>query len=89
MGSVPTKEEGDYTRRDKTATLVIHRPAEKSFNVVSVEAGYTYKKGSEVKVTIGGTVVSLFTRGGFAWAKDSKTDRDLVQAMKGGLTMIV
>ena len=88
-GSVPEKEEGEYTQRGVVLTLVTHRPAEKSFDVVSIQAGYIYRRGSEVEVTIGGRRFELFTRGGHAWAKDSNSDRQLVAAMKGGRTMVV
>ena len=89
MGSVPEKEKGKYERRGDTFVLVTHRPAEKRFGVVSVEAGYTYKEGSEVTVLIGGQGYSMFTSGAVAWARDAKTDRALVAAMKRGLEMVV
>ena len=89
MGSVPQKSEGDYRRRDKTAFLVSHRPADKSVDVVSVEAGYTYKQDSDVTVLIGGATFTLFTDGGFAWAGDAKTDRALIETMKRGRSMVI
>ena len=89
IGSVPKKEEGDYTERGDIYVLVTHRPAEKSLGVVSIRAGYTYRKGSEVDVTVGEHAFKLFTQSGFAWARDSKADRALVAAMKAGATMVV
>jgi len=89
VGSLPKKQEGKYTKRGDALILVTHRPAEKSFDVVSIQAGYVYNKGSEVEATIGERRFELFTRGGYAWAKDSKTDRQMVAAMKGGKTMVV
>ena len=89
MGSVPKKEKGKYERRGDTFTLVTHRPAEKRFDVVSVEAGYNFKEGSEMMVFIGGQDYSLFTRGAGAWARDTKADRALVGAMSRGLEMVV
>jgi hypothetical protein len=89
IGSVPEKEEGDYTQRGGALILVTSRPAEKSFDVVSIQAGYVYKKGSEVEIIIGARRFELFTKGGNAWAKDSKIDRQLVTAMKGGKSMVV
>ena len=88
-GSLPEKSEGKYTERGDALILVTHRPAEKSFDVVSIQAGYIYRKESEVEVTIGGQRFELFAKGGNAWAKDSKSDRLMVAAMKGGATMIV
>ena len=89
MGSVPGKSEGDYRRRDKTAILISHRPEEKSFDVISVEAGYTYKQGSDVTVLIGGATFTLYTDGGYAWADDAKTDRALIENMKRGRSMVI
>ena len=89
VGSVPAKEEGKYERRGDAFVFVTHWPAEKSFDVISVKAGYTYNEGSEMTVLIGGQSYSLFTKGGTAWARDAKADRTLVEAMKAGLTMTV
>jgi hypothetical protein len=88
-GSLPEKTEGKYTKRGDALTLVTHRPAEKSFDVISIQAGYIYRKESNVEVTIGGKRFELFTKGGNAWAKDSKSDRLMVAAMKSGDSMIV
>ena len=88
-GSLPKKTEGKYTKRGDALILVTHRPAEKSFDVVSIQAGYIYRKESEVEVTIGGQRFELFVKGGNAWAKDSKSDRLMVAAMKGGKSMVV
>ena len=47
-GSEPKKETGEYKARDETFVLITHRPDEKTTDVVSVTAGYTYKKDSDV-----------------------------------------
>lgn len=89
VGSVPEKEKGKYERRGETFVLVTHRPVEKRFGVVSIEAGYTFKEGSDVTVLIGGQGYSMFTSDGVAWARDAKADRALVGAMRRGLEMVV
>jgi len=89
LGSEPKKETGDYKSRDETFVLVTHRPAEKTTDVVSVTAGYTYKKDSEVTLTVGNETFKLFTDGGLAWAPDTKADHAIVAAMKKGATMTV
>ncbi len=53
LGSQPKKAKGKYKKRGETYILVTHRPSEKSLNVVSIKAGYTYQSGSEVDVVIG------------------------------------
>lgn len=87
--SRPTKEEGNYSQRGKTYVLVTHRPADKTFDVVSVVAGYTYEENGTVTVTIDSTDFELFTHKDTAWAADAALDRKLVEAMKKGARMIV
>lgn len=89
IGSVPQKQEGNYTRRDDTFLLVTHRPTDKVVGEVSVEAGYTYQQGSEVSLTIDGRPFKLFTESGNAWAYDAAADQRLVRAMRAGSRMIV
>ncbi len=89
MASAPKKEEGKYTKRGKTYITITHFADERSFDVVSVTAGYSYKKGSEVEVAIGDAKHKLFTKGEGAWAYDSKADRNLVKALKAGSKAIV
>lgn len=87
--SKPTKEEGDYTQRGRVYVLVTNRPADKTFDVVSFVAGYTYKDGGEVTVAIDQTEFDLFTSKDTAWAADADTDAQLVAAMRKGNRMVV
>lgn len=90
MGSSPKKAEGKYTSRDPVFLLVSHRPAENVFGEVSVEAGYSYKDGSEVIVSIDDAkTFKLFSRGENAWNYDPKTDKAMIAAMKSGSQAVV
>jgi len=89
MGAEPTKARGKYKKRGKTAILVTHRPADKSTNVITVQAGYTYKKGSETEIIIGSKKTLLFVDGGHAFAYDSKSDNELVKLMIRGIGLTV
>lgn len=89
MGAVPTKSRGKYTTRGRTYMLITHRPAENSKNVVSIQAGYEFKKGSEVEIEIGTATFKLFTDGRWAFAPDAAADSALVSAMIRGATMVV
>jgi len=89
MGSEPKKAVGKYKKRGKTFVLVTHRPAEKSTNVISVQAGYTYKKGSKVEVTIGKATFKLFVSDGYAFTYDAVDDNKVVQAMVRGVLMTI
>jgi hypothetical protein len=88
-GSKPLKEEGRYTQRGDVFVLVTHRPKEKSYNVVSFDAGYVFKEGAEASATIGAQSFSLFGQGEQAWTPDGNGDAQLVKAMRAGSTMVV
>lgn len=89
IGSTPKKQRGKYKKRGETYVLVTHRPAEKTRGVISIKAGYTYKKGSDVTVNIGSQRFSLFTDKDHGWARDAASDKKLVAAMRAGSQMIV
>lgn len=90
MASTPKKDEGKYTKRGDIYTVITHRPKEKSFDVVNIVAGYTYKPDSKVLVKIGSkTIDRLFTSGDKAWAVSDRVDKELVDNMKKGERMIV
>ena len=89
IGSLAKKATGKYKKRGETYVLITHRPAEKSANVVSVKAGYTYQENSEVEVIIGAEKFKLFTDSGHAFAYDQKTDGRLVKAMIRGAKMVI
>ena len=89
IGSLAKKATGKYKKRGETYVLITHRPAEKSANVVSVKAGYTYQENSEVEVIIGTETFKLFTDAGHAFAYDKKTDGLLVKAMIRGAKMVI
>lgn len=88
--SEPKKQTGNYTRRGKPAVLVARRPVPTVTDEVSVQPGYNYLQGSNVTVSVGGKVFTLFTRGGpHAWTKNDDEDRALIEAMRQGDAMIV
>ena len=90
MASTPKKDEGKYTKRGDIYTVITHRPAEKSYDVVNINAGYTYKPTSKVVVKIGNkNYTRLFIDGNKAWAIDEAADKELVTAMKRGDRMII
>ena len=85
MAAQPTKSQGKYSRRDDVFLIVTHRPNDKSFDVVNVVAGYTYKSTSKPQLTIDkNKAIELKVHEDTAWAKDSETDAKLVTEMKKG-----
>ena len=89
MAAKPTKAEGKYSKRGDIVAMITHRPSEGTRNVFSYMAGYGYKKGSDVTVTIDGKKFSLFTQNDMAWAADSAADNALADAIQKGSTMVV
>jgi hypothetical protein len=89
MASAPKADEGKYTKRGDIYVVVTHRPNDKSYNVVNVNAGYTYKGNSEAEMKIGAQTFKLFTNGDKAWALSDTEDKKIVEAMKRGSRMIV
>ncbi|HLP82556.1 MAG TPA: invasion associated locus B family protein [Nitrosomonas sp.] len=89
MVSQPKKASGNYTKRGEVYALVTHRPAEKSKNVFSYIAGYTYKPGSEVTVTVNNQNFRLFTQDDSAWASDEATDNKITDSIKRGSSLVV
>ncbi len=88
--SEPKKQAGNYTRRGKPAVLVARRPVPSVTDEVSVQPGYNYLQGSNVKVSVGDKIFTLFTRGGpHAWTKNDDEDRALIDAMRQGDAMVV
>ena len=93
--SNPKKADAGVKNRQKAYAMVTHRPAEKTFDVVSFVAGYNYKDGSKAIVEIDNEKLALYTAGNAAWAWDNPTaddqasDKKLVDAMRKGTSMTV
>lgn len=90
MSTEPEKSVGKYKKRDDVFLTISHQLADKNFDVVSVVAGYTYKKGSKPTITVDKkAAISLVASETGAWAKDNKTDKQLVSQMKAGTTAVL
>lgn len=89
MAAAPTKHEGAYSKRGKIYAQVTHRPGERQKDTFSYMAGYDYKNGSEVTLTIDKTSFTLFTDRDTAWATDAATDARIAQALRKGSRMVV
>ncbi len=86
MVGKPRRAEGTYAARGEIYAFVTHRPAAKRFDEVSIDAGYVYKEGSEIKVKIADKSFTLFPHEGSAWADN---DKAMIAAMKAGSAMVV
>lgn len=84
--SKPKKQLGASKNRGETHLTVSHRPAEKSFGVISVAGGYSFKKDAIAELDVDGAKFDLFTTGDTAWARN---DKAVVQAMLKGKTLVM
>lgn len=89
MAAEPTKHEGNYSKRGKIYAQITHRPGENQKNTFSYIAGYDYKAGSAVTVTVDSSSFELFTDRDTAWAADAATDDRIAQALRKGSRMVV
>lgn len=87
IASKPTNSQGDYTRRGPIWLLVAHRPGVQT-NVVSMEAGFSFKPDANPVATIDSSRFALFTQRETGWAFPDDDD-DLIASMKAGITMLV
>ena len=87
--SEPKKAEGKYKKRGRIYAVVSHRPGRKTIDEVQFTAGYTFRKNSEVKVTVNKKSFDLFTDDDAAWTRSPEEDEALVAAMRAGNRMIV
>ncbi|MBU6475628.1 MAG: hypothetical protein KGL10_00875 [Alphaproteobacteria bacterium] len=89
MSAQPRKEEGHYSSRGQVFFFVTHWPGKDGKNVVSLSAGYTYKKDSRVTLAVNGKTFNLFTQGAMAWTQDGKEDAAVVDEIRAGREMAV
>jgi hypothetical protein len=80
----PIKSEPANLKRGDVFIYVTHRPAEKTFNVVSFSPGYAYKDGSDAEYAVEASKFDLFTSKEGAWARDAATEKAIVDAMIKG-----
>jgi hypothetical protein len=88
LTSSPAKEKGTFKKRSQPYVLVTYHG--RGTPEVSISSGYNYDAGSVVDVSIIGKEAKkyeFFTSDKtpkVAWAKDSKTDGDVIKSMKSG-----
>jgi len=75
--------------RNPIYMFVSTRPADKVTNEVSINVGYPFKPGSEASAQIGSTGFALYTQQDGAWIKNAAEEVQMVNAMRGGDTVVV
>lgn len=90
MTTSASKKEPSSVQRKDVAVLVTHRPADKTYDVVSFLTGSPLKKDVDPKVVFDeDKKITLFAEGSTAWARDAKTDQAIVDAMRKGAKMVL
>jgi invasion protein IalB len=85
MASQPKKSLGAAKGRGNVFFTITHRTTDKSIGVISVDAGFTYKKDAPVELDVGGAKFDLYATGATAWARN---DKAVVAAMHKAKTVI-
>jgi invasion protein IalB len=88
----PETSEPKGAKRGDIMMVITHRPAAKSHDEVSFQAGYPFKDGAPVSVDVDGKKFSFFTKPvdpDAAWATDPAADKAIVASMKSGKTLKV
>jgi invasion protein IalB len=85
IASQPTRSVGAPKGRGNVFFTITHRTTDKSIGVVSIDAGYTYKKDAPVEIDVGGAKFDLYTTGDSAWARN---DKAVVAALLKAKTVI-
>lgn len=86
IGSAPTEEKGEYSKRDDTYVLV-YRINKGPDKIMQITAGYKYDESKSVIVKIDQTSFKFFSKEDSAWTVDE--DKKVIFAMQKGLTMII
>ena len=89
--SGPSGRASSDQKRGPVGLRVTHRPAEKVFDEMSYESGYSLKPKSNVEAKIGKTTYSLFTTGqtSWAWTVSAEEDKKIVKSMRSGSVLTV
>ena len=87
MVTSPIKQTGNVKGRKDTFMVVTNTPSEGTYDIVNLQAGYNYKKGSKIAVNIGKDAFTMSPFEDMAWLKDG--DDKLVAAMIKGNTAVV
>ena len=89
--SEPIEKKGDYDKenRGETRVFVTHGPGKAERDVVSIVAGYMFKKQSEVDLNVDGIQQSFFTLEDRAWSFGQDEDKKIIRNMKRGNKLTV
>ena len=86
IGSIPLKEEGDYTQRGDTYLIAFSINKDPEITI-QVNAGYNYDESKPIKLVVDQTSFELFGQGDNAWSRSE--DKEIIYAMVRGKNMSI
>jgi hypothetical protein len=86
VASQPKRSVGAPKGRGNVFFTITHRTSDKSIGVISIDAGFTYRKDAPAELDIGGARFDLYTTGDSAWARN---DKAVVAALLKARSVIV
>ena len=89
MWSQPEEREVSMEGRGDAFLFVTHRSSPQEFDAVTLDNGYAFGEGTEVRVSIGKKEFVLATNGSSAWTLDAADNAQMVKAMRAGYRMRV
>lgn len=88
LAGSPTKSDGTFKRRGDVYFLVTQK--NKDQMEASASSGFIYKESTDVHITLSDKKkFRLFTQEKLGWARDSKTDDAIIEAMGKATSMTV
>lgn len=87
MASTPIKEDGNWSKRGQPYVLVNFKKGKP--DEINVTSGYPYKPNNDLDVRVDSKKFSLFVDGEHGWAKNSATDKKIVDAIRSGSKLTV
>jgi invasion protein IalB len=85
--SQPKESEPSSANRDAVFFYISAWPKDGVKNEVSIRLGYPVKKGSTVRVSVGGKSFDLFAKDDKAFVADATDELKLIEAMRAGSIM--
>lgn len=67
--------------RGPVVLMITQRPGENAHDIISYNAGYNFKPGSDLKIALGNAKFDLFTARDTGWSRDAMTDHTLAMAI--------
>ena len=89
MWSQPEEIQVSVDGRSDAYVFVTHRTSPPEFDAVTLDNGYAFGEGTQVRISIGEQEFVLATNGSGAWTLDAADNAKMVKAMRAGYRMTI